>query len=287
MASTTFNYVDTTLGLVQDFWAPLFTKELRENTLWTGLLQDPNYTMENVKGGDTLKISRINKPSSSIRTIGTDADSFDSNILSSTQVDLKLNKRCVSAFEFEDLSILMSQLEQQDSEIREALLADVREQANDWIKSLISPSAAAPDHLGISAGGDFNLATLSQVRTLAAVAKWGNQKPWYLLPDPTFFSDLLDDTTVSAANTMGIAHSPILDGRFMLKRMNFNIVEDNSLATDTAFAFTPDFMKVIIGQPRFMISNLHANKTFGHLISVDFPLGAVMMDDTQVISVIV
>lgn len=287
MSTTNFSTVDTTLGLVQDFWSPVFAKELRENTLWTSLLHDPNYTMDTVKGGDTVKISRINKPTSTIKTIGTDADSFNANVLSSTQVDLAVNKRCVSAYKFEDLAVVMSQLEQQDSEIREALLADVREQANDWIKGLIVPSTSDPDHSGISAGGDFNMATLSTIRTLGAVAKWGQSESHYLLADPTFISDMLDDTTLGAANSMGLPSSPVLEGRFNFKRMNFTIVEDNSLATDTAFAFMPSFMKVILGQPRFKISDLHPLGQFGYQISIDFPMGAVQLDDTRVISIIV
>jgi hypothetical protein len=286
MSLTDYNRADT-LGLVQDFWSPIFEKELRENTLWAGLLADPNYTMDTVKGGDTVKISKINKPSSTIKTIGTDADSFSSNLLTSVQSDLKVNKRCVSSFKFEDLAIIMSQLEQQDSEIREALLADVREQANDWIKGLIVPSTSAPDHSDISAGGDFNMATLSGIRTLAAKAKWGNAQPWYLLADPTFISDMLDDTTLGAANTMGLPASPVIEGMFNFKRMNFTIVEDNSLATDTAFAFIPSFLKVILGQPRFKISDLHAIGQFGYKISVDFPMGGVQLDDERVISIIV
>lgn len=284
MSSTTFNYVDTTLGLVQDFWNPIFEKELRENTLWPGLLHDPNYSMEKVKGGDTYKISEIKKPTSTIRTIGTDADSFDSNVLQSVQSNLVVNKRCVSSFEFEDLAVVMSQLEQQDSEIREALLSDVKEQANDWIKSLISPSASAPDHV-ISSVADFNNAQLSAVRTLAAAAKWGQSMPKYLLADPSYFSDLLDDTTLSAANNMGIPSSPVLEGRFVYKRYGFNIVEDDSLSTDTAFAFLPSFMKVILGAPRFKISDLHAQKKFGYILSVDFPMGAIQRDDERVISI--
>lgn len=287
MSVTTKSYVDTTLGLVQDFWSPIFAKEMRENTLWPGILNDPNYSMESVKGGDTVKITRINKPTSTIKTIGTDADSFSSNVLSSTQSNLVINKRCVSSFKFEDLAIIMSQLEQEDSEIREALLADVREQANDWVKSLIVPSTSSPDHSGISASGDFNLAALSSIRTLAAVAKWDAAKPSYLFLDPTFYSDLLDDTTVSAANVMGTPYSPMLSGRFVTQRMGFTIVEDNSLATDTGFAFQTDFMKVIMGAPRFKISDLHANEQFGYILSVDFPLGAVQLDNKRVISIIV
>lgn len=285
MSQTSKDYIDNTLGLVQTFWAPIIEKELRERTLWTGLLQDPNYTMDKVRGGDTYKISRINKPSSTIRTIGTDADSFETNILSSTQVDLVVNKRCVSAFEFEDLGILMSQLEQEDSQIREALLADVREQANNWVKSLISPSASAPAHV-LTSVADLNFAQLSAIRTLGATAKWKSSgEPWYLVADPSYYSDLLDDTSINQANTMGTSTSPVLEGMFNFKRMGFNIVEDDSLATDKAYAFIPSFQKVIMGQPRFKISDLHAQKKMGFLISVDFPMGAVQQDDERVISI--
>lgn len=284
MSVTTFSAIDTQ-GLVQTFWGPIIEKELREQTLWTGLLNDPNYTMQKVRGGDTYKITRINKPTSVIKTIGTDADSFTANTLSSTQVDLAVTKRCVSAFEFEDLAVLMSQLEQADSPIREALLSDVREQANDYIKSLISPSTSSPDHV-LTSVTDFNTAQLSAVRLLASKAKWlSSGEPWYLLADPTYMSDMLDDTTISSASVMGTAQSPMILGNFAMKRMNFNIIEDNSLSTDTAFAFIPSFMKVILGEPRFKISDLHANKQFGYVISVDFPLGAVQLDNTRVISI--
>lgn len=284
MSTTTFSVADAQ-GLVQTFWAPIIEKELREQTLWTGLLNDPNYTMEKVRGGDTYKITRINKPTSNIRTIGVDADSFQANTLSSTQLDLAVNKRCVSAYEFEDLAVVMSQLEQEDSEIRAALLSDVQQQANDWVKSLISPSTSSPDHV-ISSVTDFNTAQLSAVRLLASKAKWlSSGEPWYLLADPTYTSDMLDDTTISNASAMGTAQSPMILGNFALKRMNFNIIEDNSLSTDTAFAFIPSFMKVILGAPRFLISDLHAQKKFGYVLSVDFPMGAIQLDNTRVISI--
>jgi len=284
MATTSYNAVDT-LGLVQDFWGNVFEKELRENTLWTGLLADPNYTMEQVKGGDTFKISKINKPTSTIKTIGTDADSFSSNVLSTTQVDLKINKRCVSAYKFEDLAVVMSQLENENSEMRESLLADVRSQANDWVKSLIAPSASAPAHV-ITSVTDFNLAQLSAVRTLGANAKWrASGEPWMLLVSPSYYSDLLNDTTLNSSQTMGIGVSPVVQGFFNFNRQGFTIVEDDSLDTDTGFAFIKSFQKVVIGQPRFMISDLHALGQFGFQLSVDFPIGSVMMDDTRVISI--
>ena len=272
-------------NLVQEFWSPIFDKELRENTLWVGLFNDPNYTMEKVKGGEKFNISRITKPTSTIRTIGTDADTFDTNILSSEQVELAVTKRCVSAYEFSDLGVLMSQLEQQDSEIREALLADVREQANEFIKGLISPSTSAPAHV-ITSVTDFSNAQLSAIRKLAAQAKWRSSgQPWFLMADPSYYSDLLDDTTLSNANTMGIGKSPILEGMFDYKRYGFNIAEDDSLSEDTAFAVLGNALKTIIGTPRFKISDLHGQSKFGYKMSVDFPLGGVQMHDERVISI--
>ena len=282
MAKTDYNILDAQ-GLVQDFWAPLIEKELRESSLWMGILSDPNYTLEKVKGGDTYKISYINKPTNTIKTIGTDADSFETSVLSTTQIDLKITKRCVSAYEFEDLGELMSQIDSGSSQIREALLADVRKQANDYIKGLISASAASPDHV-INGIGDFNLAQLSATRTLAAAAKWQSTgEPWYMLADPSYMSDMLDDTTLASASTMGIGTSPIIEGRMSFKRMGFNIIEDDSLSTDTAYNFIPSFMKVIMGAPRFLLSSKHANKQFGNVLSVDFVIGGKQLDDTRVI----
>ena len=286
MVANTLTQLDNVNGLVQEFWSPMFEKELRESTLWLGLTNDPRYSLERIKGGDTFRVSKINKPTSTIRSFGTDADSFDTNTLSTTQVNLVVNRRCTSAFEFDDLTDLFSQIEQDNSEIRLALLADVREQANDHIKSLISPSTSSPDHT-VSSVTDYNATQLSIVRGLAAVAKWRSTgEPWFNLLSPSFYTDLMDATTLSASDTMGDGISPMVSGSFeSRKRMGFNIIEDDSLSADTGFAFIPSFLKSIAGPPRFKVSDQHSNKRFAYIISVDFPLGAVQMDNTRVISI--
>jgi len=286
MGVTSYTVVDAQ-GLVQDFWGKLFDKELREATLWPAVLHDPNYTMERIAGGDTVKITTLKKPTSTIRTIGTDADTFDTNILDTDQVDLKVNKRPVSGVEFEDLAIIMSQLEDKDSEIKAALLADVQQQANDWIKGLISPSASTPDHV-LTSVTDFNIGQLSAVRLLSAKAHWRQSGlPWYLFVDPTYYSDLIDDTSLTSSNiTNAAGPSPIVTGNFNnVQRFGYNIVEDDSLATDTGFGFISSFMKVIMGAPRFKISDLHPQKKFGFIISCDFPMGSVQVNDERVISI--
>ena len=284
MATTTFNIVDTQ-GLVQDFWSPFLDKQLRQANLWTGLFQDPNYTVSSTAGGDTHKITRVNKSSSTIKTIGTDADSFTSNVLSTTQLELAITKRCVSSYKFQDLAVVMSQLEDADSEIRSSLLADVMEQANTWIKTLVSPSTSSPDHV-ITSVTDFNLAQLSAITLLANQAKWKSSgQPYLLLADPVYYQDMIDDTTLSSASALGIGKSPIIDGFFELKRMGWNIAMDDSLSTDTAYGMLANALKVIIGEPRFLISDLHANEQFGYIMSVDFVLGGLQMDSERTITI--
>ena len=287
---TSFNNVNAVNKLVQSFWEPMMMKELRENTFWANLIKSNFGTyMRNgnevpIKGGDTVYISQINKPTSTVKTIGTDADSFSTNTLSSKQVTFEVNKRAVSAYEFEDLGILMSQLENEDSEIRASLMADCKEQINDYIKSLISPSSSAPDHT-LTSVTDYNLAQVSAVRTLAAAAKWGSaNEPWFKVLAPSFYSDVLDDTTMADVR-YGASDAPVIAGKTVLPRLNFNILEDNSLSNDTGFAFLPSFMFGAFGTPQFKVSDLHAQGKFGFNISCNVVFGAKQWDDERVISI--
>lgn len=292
MAQTNFQRVDQTLALVQKYWAPIVDKELRASNLFLDILTRNNQNVQTIRGGDTLKLTFINKPTSTIRSIGTNADSFESNVLTSTSVDLKVNRRGVSAFEFEDLSILMSQLDQEDSEIRAALMYDVNTQINDHIKSLISPSTSSPDNT-VAGVTDFTLAQLSVVRQRAGLALWGRNEPWYLALSVQYNSDLLDEVSASDSSKTGDGVSPLVGGFWDgYTRMGFNIYEDNSLTGltvandgDHGIAFMPSFMKVAIGEPTFMLSSQHALKKFTYLLSVDVPIGAVQFDSKRVITI--
>lgn len=292
MGQTTFQNVDQVQGLVQTFWSPLVDKELRVSNLWLNVLTANNKNVETLKGGDTLRLHYIKKPSSTIRSIGTDADTYETNVLESQYVDLQVNKRAVSAFEFDELGVLLSQLEQEDSEIRMALMDDLKTQINDHIKSLISPSTASPDNT-IAGVTDFTLAAgLSVARTRASLAKWWATEPWILALSPQYTSDLLDELNVSDSNKMGDGISPLVEGTFVNKRMNFNIFEDNSLTGltvandgDEGYAFLPSAFRVAVGQPRFKISDQHVNKKFSYVMSVDVPVGAVQFDSKRVISI--
>ena len=259
---------------VEKFWSPIFMKELRQSLLLGSLVsKDYNGQIKNL--GDTVYVSQINSPVGELRTAGTDAESFNSETMSTTRVAIQANKRAVASFEIEDLVMLQSQIGAQDSEIRASLMYAVEKQINDYLKTLVAPSTSAPDHL-INSVTDLNAAQLSAVRLLAAQAKWAKEKGWYGLIDPSYYSDILNASTLTSSDYTG-GDAPIVAGQVANKRFGFNLFEDNSLNTDRALFCHPDFMHLVLQQEaRFKISDLHSNGKFMFRISVDVIFGAAL-----------
>lgn len=264
---------------VQEFWSPLFMQELREQTLLAGLV-NKEYEGEIRRPGDTVKVSQIDKPNGQLKTVGVDADSFDSETITTQQVSVVADKRAVASYEFEDLVMVQSQLESQDSEIRQALLDAVEEQINDYLYSLIAPSASSPDH-DIGSVTDFDASQLSAVRTLAAQAKWRKDKGWWALLSPQYYGDLLNAQTLTSSDY--IPDQPVVGGQIVNQRFGFNILEDNSRTGDHGLLFHPDWLlHVQQTEPTFKISDQHSSKKFGFVMSVDVVFGAKLGIDGDV-----
>ena len=268
---------------VQSFWAPIFTKELRQKNILINLLDKSYSGVISSGGGNVVRVSQINAPEGQLLTVGTDADTFDSEALSTSHVDITANKRAVASLEFSDLAEIQSQIQSQESEIRDSLMYAVAKQVNTYLYSILVPSTSAPDHAIVTT--DMSASALSGTRLLAAKAKWPTEQPWYATVDPTYYSDILDDTTLASAD-YGATDRPMIGGQMALPRMGFNIFEDNSLGTDIGYFFYKDVAHLVMQQmPRFKISDLHGQGKFGFKISADMVFGCALgIDgDTKVI----
>lgn len=224
-------------------------------------------------GGDTVYVSQVDYIPGQTRTVGTDADEFTTNQVTTHRVAITADKRFVAAAEFEDLVDLQSQIDGKSSPIREALLYGMQKQINDYLYGLVAASTATPDH-SIASVSDLNAAALSAYRVLAGQAKWPKNKPWYGLVDPTYYMDIGDDTTLSSSLFNG-GDAVVVAGEVASKRFGFNIIEDNALNADHGVFFYEDFMHFVTQQQvQVKISDQHANKRFGYVISVDLVGGA-------------
>lgn len=259
---------------IQKYWAPRFTQELRASLL-LGSLVNKDYEGSITQGGDTVYVSQINAATGELKTVGTDADTFSPESLSASRISIVADKRAVASYEFEDLVKLQSQLGQQDPEIMNSLKYAVAKQINDHLYSKVNPSTSAPDHL-ISGVTDFNASQLSGARILAAQAKWLMNPGWYALLDPQYYGDVLNAQTLTSSD-YGAADAPVISGQVGLKRFGFNIFEDNSRSADFALLFHPDFLHMVMQQEvRVKLSDLHSNKKFGFVMSVDVVFGAAL-----------
>jgi hypothetical protein len=266
----------TTLAEVQDqiqkYWAPVFTKQLRENLL-LGSLVNKDYVGAIARQGDTVRVSQINAPEGQLLTVGVNADSFSSEAVQTQYVDIKADKRAVASYEFQDLVELQSQIARENPEIMEGLNFALNKQVNDYLYSLVSPSTSAPDHL-INSVTDFNASQLAACRILAAQAKWRTTPGWYALLDPVYYGDLMNATTLTS-NEYGASDAPVISGQIALRRFGFNVLEDNSRSADQALLFHPDFMHMVMQTAvNIKISDLHPLGRFGVKMSVDMVFGA-------------
>lgn len=286
---------------VQKFWAPMFEKELRAQTLLPSLVSK-DYQGQIKQAGDAVYVSQISAPTGQRKTIGTDPDydTFSPEKLTTSRITITANQVVTASFEFDDIVQLQSQLGQQDSEIRQSLLHAMALQLNDYCYSIVSPSTSAPDH-SIASVTDFNAAALSAYRVLAAQAKWPKEKGWWALLDPVYYGDVLNAATLTSADY--VPDAPVVGGQVAKQRFGFNLLEDNTSAaspygmarlsptyatSDTALLFHPDFMHLVMQkEPEFKIAELTSNHQFGYVIVVRMVCGAALGNDGNVKHIVV
>lgn len=265
---------------VQTEWSALFMQEFLESHLLAALV-NKDYEGDIKKKNDTVRVSQIVSPTdSTLRTVGVDADTFESRKLQTTYVDVVANKRAVESYEFEDLIDLQTILNTNDPKVRQSMMFSVGKQINDYLYSLVAPSAAAPAHqvTGVAA---LNAANTLTLRTLASQSKWPAQERW-LLADPQYYSDLVADQSFSETDFNGM-DLPGMTGRVGTRRYGFNVLEDDSRPAQEALAFHPDWLLLAMQtEPRFQISNLHSNRQFGYVLSVDIVFGAALGIDGDI-----
>lgn len=279
-------HVPTELSAVQNqiqkFWSPIFVPELKETSVLPSLVSS-DYDGEIKQGGDTVYVSMIQNAVGATQAIDGATGShrvISAEAMVTQRVGITADQIFTASFELDNLIDLQSQIGSPagQSKIREALLTGVEKQINAYLYSLVAPSAAAPDHL-INTVPTFNFTQLMNLRKLASLAKWP-KNDWFCLLDPSYMNDFLsDDKNINALYVDG---KPVQQGGNQIyQRAGFSVVEDNSdacVAMGTAgagVAFHKTFMYLVMQmQPTFKLSDLHATKKRGYLLTVDLVGGA-------------
>lgn len=266
---------------IQKFWAPIFVPELKETSVLPSLISS-EYKGEIKKGGNEVQVSMIKNAAGARQPILADGShrTIEAEAMALEEVSVKADQIFTASFELDDLIDLQSQVgsENGQSKIREALLAGVEAQINNYIYSLVAASTAAPDHK-LNTVTAFDFAALMNCRKLASKAKW-MKNDWFMLLDPTYMNDFLSDVKNTSADY--VDGKPVqVGGNAVYSRAGFAVIEDNSdgmqtkLGDGAALAFHKSFMYLVMQtQPVFKLSDLHASKKRGYLLTVDLIGGA-------------
>jgi len=269
---------------VQKFWAPMMVDELKEMAILPTLVSK-DYDGEIKQAGDTVYISMVETPDGSIKTIGVDHQNYSSEKLKTQRVAVVADTIIEATYELDSLIDLQTQLGSPEgkSKIRAGLNKSLELNLNKFLYGKVAPSTSAPDH-SIASVTDFNAARVLSNRLLASQAKWSSEGGWWALLDPSFYNDFLSAATLVSSDFVG-SDLPTIGGKKPFNRFGFNILEDNSDAmsqlsptaatSDLALMFQPDFMYLVMQQqPMIKISDLHANKQRGYLLTAEFVCGA-------------
>lgn len=268
---------------VKKYWGPLGINKLKQDSLLPSLIsREYEGTLENE--GDTVYVSEVNIPTATRKVTGSGEESFEASKVSTTRVSIVANQTITAAFELQSLTQLESQIKLGSSAIRDSLMQSLEIALNEYLYSLVSPSTSSPDH-SISGITDFNATQVAAFRKLAAAARWAKDGNWFLLADPSYYSDILSATTLVSGDYVG--DQATVNGQVTMKRFGFNIIEDNSDAilslspakagADVALAFHKDFMHLVMPESiTYKLSDLHSNKQHGYLLSAHVVCGAAL-----------
>jgi hypothetical protein len=270
---------------INKYWAPTWKEDLLETSLLANLVSK-EYEGEIKRGGDTVYSTQVTRPTGQRKAKGSGHEYFATEKLTTSRITITADQVISAAYEFDDLLDLQTDLEKNDSLIRNNLLQAMNIQLNTYLYSFVN--ATTP----IATVTDFNAAQVAALRKFAGQNKWRTDKDWYILCDPSYHSDLLSAATLTSADYT--PDQPVVSGQIGMKRYGFKIFEDNSDGlidviaaeggtdtADVAVAFHPDFLHLAAQmQPTFEVASLTSNKQFGYILVGKMVCGAALGHDS-------
>ena len=271
MANTELSDVS---GAIQEFWSPLFMDALREQNILFNLI-NKEYSGDLLDTGDTVKVQSINNLVGQTLTINQTggARTFVPEAMQTTTVNVTADRRFVASIDFADLltvQSLVNPLGSKSVEVRNLMAQAVSRQLNTYLYSLLAPTVT-------TVVPTMSATELARLNKYAAQEYWDETKGWWGLVGPSYYEDLLLDTTITN-NQYGSQDAPTIAGQLAQERFGFNILRDNSTGNaDRGLFFHPDFMYLVTQyEPRFMVSSKHSSHEFAYVMSVDMVAGAAI-----------
>lgn len=266
------------IHLIPTVWSSLVYQELRHKVAYLNLC-NRTYEGEIKNLGDTVKINTINAPAGEIIT--DDKASFNPEQLVTSQFELKADRRAVASFEITDMAKLQS-LEFQQEAIN-ALVYSIQLQMEKDIQSIMVPTST--HQLSALVGTSFDIADVVALRTLLREALVPADDNLYLSTSPTFYGSLMQKNMVVGADFGSV--NDLMAGE-VKKLAGFKTFEHDLEVGKVARAFHTSALQIAMQtEVNIKISDLHAQKKFGYLVSADIVYGRKLADNARIAEIVV
>lgn len=266
------------IHLIPTVWSSLVYQELRHKVAYLNLFSR-EYEGEIKNLGDKVKVNTIKAPTGEILT--DDKDTFNTETLQTAQFEIEADRRAVASFEITDMAKLQS-LEFQQEAIN-ALVYSIQLQMEKDIQSLLIPTSA--HQLSSLTGSSFDVADVVALRTLLREALVPADENLYLATSPTFYGSLMQKNMVVGSDFGSV--NDLMAGE-VKKLAGFKTFEHDLETGKVARAFHTSALQLAMQtQVNIKISDLHANKKFGYLVSADIVYGRKLADNARIAELVV
>ena len=265
---------DTVLADVADqvkkYWGPMTQSQMvQSNKMITAVNKD--YEGAIAQEGDTVYVSMIKPMVATIKTIGTDADTYTPSKIQTVRTAIVCDKVIEASVRVGSLVELQSQLQSGSSTLRETMVQAMSDALNAFLWSFIrTVSVSGTD--GYSSVATLSKTHIRAARVFAGKKKWikGN---WYGFLDPSYWGDLGIDDVLARNDYVG--NTPMSGDPEFKNLLGFNLTEENSLPNTQGLFFHRDFLYFVMQQgANWKISDLHAQEKRGLHLSCEMIVGA-------------
>jgi hypothetical protein len=264
-------------ALIPELWSTNMYDELRQNLPMANFFSR-EYEGEIRNLGDKVNVHQIGAATGEILT--DDKATFSSEEMVVNEFQIVADKRAIASFEFTDLAQLQSMSFEQSAQ--EALVYAVRKQIEEQVKAALVPVAG--HQINPVSASDLDAVDVAKMRTLLSQALVPTTGRGLFL-DPAYFGDILQKTTFTSSDFVSNG-APISSGMFASPLYGFQIVENDNLAADVGYACHPSALQVVIQRDlRLKISDLHAQKKMGYLMSADIIFGLKLFDANRIVKI--
>lgn len=272
------NGVTQLANLIPEIWSSQMYAQLRNQMIF-GKIFERKYEGAIANMGDIVRVNQVAAPTGEILTDDTAA--FTPETLTINQLTVTANKRASAAVEITDLAKLQSMEFQM--ELQDALVYAISKQLESAIIAALVPSAAAPDHqIAPASASAFAPVDLGSARTLLSIQNVPVDNRYAIL-DPQYYGDLFNSTAMVSTDYVSGKNG---EEGVIQKYMGFKILEHSLLTADVAHVVHPSALQLVMQQDvRVKISDLHANKYYGYLVSADFVFGLSLWDNKRIVKI--